>query len=206
MNPWYTGFKDNSEEQMEPTEIREEVQEQLHGHGMKDKWINYLALTTVILAVCATLSSFKLEHYSVDAVLYQTKASDMWAFYQAKSIKGYLYELQKENLELQRKNLDKSAPGISSGDYDAKIASSDKNIKRYDQEKADIKKDAENLEKKRDHAHELREIFGVAIIFLQMGILLCSIAALMSKKPVWYVGIVVGVVGIVYFFNGLIHT
>jgi hypothetical protein len=190
---------------MEPTEIREEVHEQLHGHGMKEKWVNYLALTTVILAVCATLSSFKLEHYSVDAVLNQTKASDMWAFYQAKSIKGYLYELQKEKLELDKKNMERTAPGVGLDEYDGKISSYDKNIKRYDQEKADIKKDAEKLEKQRDHSHELREIFGVAIIFLQMGILLCSIAALMTKKPIWYVGMLVGVVGLAYFFNGLIH-
>ena len=45
---------------MEPQEIREEVHEKLHGHGAKEKWISYLALITVILAVCATLSSFKL--------------------------------------------------------------------------------------------------------------------------------------------------
>jgi hypothetical protein len=86
---------------MEPQEIREEVHEKFHGHGPREKWINYLALTTVILAVCATLSSFKLEHYSVESVLNQTKASDMWAFYQSKSIKGYLYELQKDKLELE---------------------------------------------------------------------------------------------------------
>jgi len=190
---------------MEPQEIREEVQEQFHGHGTREKWINYLALTTVILAVCATLSSFKLEHYSVDSVLNQTKASDMWAFYHAKSIKGYLYEVQKETLELERKKLDKGAPGPSIAEYDDKIAAYDKNIRRYEKEKADIKKDAEKFEKERDHAHELRETFGVAIIFLQMGILLCSIAALMTKKPVWYLGMLVGVVGVGYFAYGLRH-
>ena len=188
---------------MEPQEIREEVHEKLHGHDAKEKWINYLALTTVILAVCATLSSFKLEHYSVDSVLNQTKASDMWAFYQAKSIKGYLYEVQKETLELERKKLEKGGAGASATEYDDKIAAYDNNIKRYNQEKANIKKDAEKFEKERDHAHELRETFGVAIVFLQMGILLCSIAALMSRKPVWYLGMLVGAVGVAYFGYGL---
>jgi Domain of unknown function (DUF4337) len=190
---------------MEPQEIREEVHEKLHGHGAREKWINYLALTTVVLAVCATLASFKLEHYSVDSVLNQTKASDMWAFYQAKSIKGYLYEVQKETLELERKKLEKGAPGASATEYDDRIAAYDKNIKRYNQEKADIKKDAEKFEKERDHAGELRETFGVAIIFLQMGILLCSIAALMSKKPVWYFGMLVGAIGVGYFAYGFRH-
>src|SRR5271157_2153754 len=121
---------------MEPTEIREEVKEELEKEEKREKWINYLALTTVILAVCATLSSFKLEHYSVDSVLNQTKASDMWAYYQAKSIKGYLYEVQKETLELERKKLEKSPAGASTAEYNDKIAAYDKNIKRYNQEKA----------------------------------------------------------------------
>jgi len=190
---------------MEPEEIREEVQEQLHGHESREKWINYLALTTVVLAVCATLSSFKLEHYSVESVLNQTKASDMWAFYQSKSIKGYLYELQHDKLELERKNFEKNAPGVNLEEHDAKIAAYQKSIKKYEQEKALIKKDAENLEHSRDHDLELREIFGIAIVFLQMGILLSSIAALLTKKPVWYLGMVVGAVGIAYFAKGLIH-
>jgi Domain of unknown function (DUF4337) len=57
----------------------------------KEPWLNYLALTTVILAVCATLSTFKGGGFSTRSVLSQTQASDQWAFYQAKSIKGYLY-------------------------------------------------------------------------------------------------------------------
>src|SRR5512140_2276081 len=66
----------------------------------KDPWLNYLALTTVILAVCATLSTFKGGSYSTRSVLSQTRAANQWAYYQAKSIKGYLYEIQKEELKL----------------------------------------------------------------------------------------------------------
>ena len=62
-----------------------------------------------ITAVCATLSSFKLEHFSVESVLKQVMASDQWAFYQAKGTKGYLYELQKEKLELELKTIEKNA-------------------------------------------------------------------------------------------------
>jgi len=60
----------------------------------KEPWLNYLALTTVILAVCATLATFKGGGYSTRSVMSQTRASDQWAFYQAKSIKGYIYEMQ----------------------------------------------------------------------------------------------------------------
>jgi len=61
----------------------------------KEPWLNYLALTTVIFAVCATLSTFKGGSYSTRSVLSQSQAANQWAFYQAKSIKGYLYEEKK---------------------------------------------------------------------------------------------------------------
>ncbi|KAF0154671.1 MAG: hypothetical protein FD159_2502 [Syntrophaceae bacterium] len=42
----------------------------------KEKWLNYLALTTVIFAVCATLSTFKGAGYSTKSVLSQTQAAN----------------------------------------------------------------------------------------------------------------------------------
>ncbi len=77
---------------MEPQEIREEVKEKLE-HAAQN-WINYLALTTVILAVCATLASFQLEHYSVESVLKQALAADQWLFTSRRALRGYLYDLQ----------------------------------------------------------------------------------------------------------------
>jgi hypothetical protein len=196
------GVVKGKEEEMEPTEIREEVKEEFEKEKKRERWINYLAVTTVLLAVCATLASFKLEHFSVESVLKQVTASDQWAFYQAKSTKGYLYELQKEKLELELKTIEKAASEDLVQEYRQKIQSYDDQAKRYDQEKADIMKEAKHLEKERDEAHERRELFGKAIIFFQMGILLCSIAALMKRKSIWVMGSLVGLLGIVYFVNG----
>ena len=60
----------------------------------KEPWLNLLALTTVILAVCATLATFKGGGFSTKTVLNQAMASDQWAYYQAKGIKGNLYEVE----------------------------------------------------------------------------------------------------------------
>jgi hypothetical protein len=60
----------------------------------KEAWLNYLALMTVIFAVCATLSTFKGGGYSTRSVMSQSQASDEWAFYQSKSIKSYMYQMQ----------------------------------------------------------------------------------------------------------------
>ncbi|MBI4843692.1 MAG: DUF4337 family protein, partial [Nitrospirae bacterium] len=79
----------------------------------KESWLNYLALMTVLLAVCATLSTFKGGGFSTRSVLAQSQASDQWAYYQSKSIKSYMYEMQKEKLELElREKRPKISPEI----------------------------------------------------------------------------------------------
>ncbi|MBI3377565.1 MAG: DUF4337 domain-containing protein [Nitrospirae bacterium] len=168
----------------------------------KEKWLNYLALTTVIFAVCATLSTFRGGGFSTKSVLAQSQASDQWAYYQAKSIKGYLYELQKERFELELKSSGARIPKAVASDYEKRIEAYSKKIKKYDEEKTKIEKDARDLETVRDETQKHSKAFGVAVIFLQIAILLSSIAALMKKKVLWILGMIVGSLGLVYFVNG----
>ncbi|MBI5102499.1 MAG: DUF4337 domain-containing protein [Nitrospirae bacterium] len=170
----------------------------------KEKWLNYLALTTVIFAVCATLSTFKGGGHSTRSVLSQSQASDQWAYFQAKSIKGYLYELQKEKFELDLKSADPRVKKIMTEDYEKRVDAYAKKIKKYDEEKEEIKKKAEGLEAARDEAQKYSKAFGMAVIFLQIAILLSSIAALLKKKVVWMAGLVTGALGLVYFANGFL--
>jgi hypothetical protein len=165
----------------------------------KEPWLNYLALSTVILAVCATMATFKGGGFSTRSVLSQTQASDQWAYYQSKSIKGYLYEMQKDQLEMQLKgNL---SPAMAE-EYRKKIDSYAGKIAKYEAEKAKIQQDAKKLESVRDDAQQHSKAFGVAVIFLQIAILFSSIAALMKKKYLWVLGMVVGAFGVVQFANG----
>ena len=170
----------------------------------KEVWLSYLALTTVILAVCATLSTFKGGGFSTRSVMTQTQASDQWSFYQAKSIKGYIYEMQKDKLELELMALGtKSSPAVRD-EYLQKIEGYGKKIAKYEEEKAQIQKDAKKFESIRDDAQKHSQAFGIAVIFLQIAILLSSIAALIKKKLIWLLGCVVGIFGIVYFVNGFL--
>jgi hypothetical protein len=169
----------------------------------KEKWMNYLAMTTVIFAVCATLSTFKGGGYGSRALLNQTSASDQWAFYQAKGIKSALTSNQKDNLELQKEMLTietHSKEDLSK--YDTKISACESEIKRYESEKIAIKAKAEAFEKARNDCQAHGNQFGLAVIFLQVTILLSSIAGLLKKKPVWYLSLAIGVIGIVFFIDG----
>jgi len=187
---------------MELEEITDEVKGELSKEN-KERWLSFLALTTVLLAVCATLSSFKEGNNSVDTVLNQTQAANQWSYYQAKSIKSYLYEMQKEKLEMDMKGFGPTTPKDLPAEYEKKIAYYSKALARYDQEKKEISTEAKNFEKLRDEAQRRQDAYGIAVIFLQMGILLSSISALMRRKYLWYLGCGVGVVGIYFFLDGL---
>jgi len=168
----------------------------------KEPWLNYLALTTVVFAVCATLATLKGGGYSTKAVISQAQASDQWAYYQAKSIKGYVYDLQKEKFEVDLRAMKAGAAPALAADYKKRIEGYGQKIKKYDEEKAEIMKKAHELEATRDVAQKHAGAFGLAAMFLQIAILLSSIAALMKQKYFWLIGMSSGVIGLVYFFNG----
>lgn len=170
----------------------------------KEPWLNYLALTTIVLAVCATLATFKGGGYSTRSILNQTQASDQWAFFQSKSIKGYLYEMQKDQLEMQLKVLGSRASDAVTADFQKRIGGYAAKIAKYEQEKAQIQKDAKKYEVARAEAQKHGQAFGVAVIFLQIAILLSSVAALLKKKYVWVIGVSVGCYGILQFANGFL--
>ncbi|TLN20049.1 DUF4337 domain-containing protein [bacterium] len=170
----------------------------------KEPWLNWLALTTVILAVCATLSTFKGGGYSTRSVLSQTQASDQWAFYQSKSIKGYLYDIQKDKLELEAKVAGDSLSPAAKAEYAKVIDEYAGKIEKYEKEKAEIMAEAKKFEEIKTDAQYHGKFFGVAVIYLQIAILLSSIAALMKRKPLWLLGLLPGAVGVVYFVAGLL--
>ncbi len=170
----------------------------------KEPWLNYLALTTVILAVCATLSTFKGGGYSTRSVISQAKASDQWAFYQAKSIKENLYQLQREKVQLELAVLETTASPVKLAAYKDALSGYDKKIDKYAKEKIEIDQKARELENQRDEAQKHSQPFGMAIILLQIAILISSIAALINKKILWYFALPVGLVGLVFFADGFL--
>lgn len=170
----------------------------------KEAWLNYLALTTVIFAVCATLSTFKGGGFSTKSVISQAQASDEWAYYQAKSIKSYIYQMQTEKLELDLMGLQPTTIQKLSIVYNDKIKDYKNKIEKYEKEKSETQAKAKQLESVRDEAQTHSKAFGMAVIYLQIAILLSSIAGLLKKKLVWLGGTMTGLVGLVYFADGFL--
>lgn len=163
----------------------------------REKLPTCIAVTTLVLAVCATLASFKAAGYGNKMVLAQNQASDQWAFYQAKSIRETSYQLEKNQLEIMAKQF--GQPEL----YREKIEAYNQEITRYRQEKSEIQQEAKQMEALRDSAQGFNALFGQSLIFLQVGILLSSLASINKVHYYWFMGAGSGGIGVVMFIYAL---
>jgi hypothetical protein len=192
----------NEEEKKEvKEEIKSEFLEKEKSDKEKAKWLNYLSITTILFSLCATLSAFNGGNYGGKSMSSQIKASDQWAFYQSKSIKQYLYEIQIDNLHTQLLTMQ---PGMVYDSTKKHLDNYAKNVVKYKADKDTISSVAKGLEAIRDDAQKHGKPFGLAVVFLQVSILLSAIAALIKKKVIWYISMAPGFIGVIYFVNGFL--
>jgi hypothetical protein len=166
-----------------------------------------VAITVAVLAVLAAYASFaggRAVHDSLasltEAALLQSQASDQWAFYQAEGIKRHVFEVQRDVLRLG------STPAGT-----ALAARYNGEVSRYAADQDKIRKDAQTLERRRDEARRVAEHydalhgrFGSSVALFQVGIVLCSVAAIVRRTPLWYGGIAAGASGAVLLVQALL--
>jgi hypothetical protein len=164
----------------------------------KEKRMGWLALSTAIMAVLAALTTLYMGKYSSRAIMAQGQESDQWAFYQAKSIKQHTFELNRKSLELQYRS-QKGLVSEVAADYQKVLATYSDEIKRYDNEKKDIKKKAEDIGQGKLKAQEMGGDFGYALIFLQIALMLSSLASLTKRHYLWHIALLC-TAGWLFFF------
>ncbi|MBI3604960.1 MAG: DUF4337 domain-containing protein [Nitrospirae bacterium] len=183
-----------------------ELEEDRKEHSREERqlaWIKYVALTTALIAVLAAIATLQSNIHTNEAllsknssILSQARASDQWAYYQAKGIKGIVYESQNEMLQELKKG-----SGLTQK-YEEKV-------KKYKEEQAEIKARAEELEKQAEEnskrsAENMEHHHGFALseVLFQVSIALSSVAAMTRRKELWFLGLVLSGVGFMYFLDG----
>lgn len=169
----------------------------------QEKWTTWVALTTALVAVLAAITTLYMGKFSSRTILAQGQETDQWAYYQAKSIKQHTFDLQKQNLELQLLTMGKQAQPVQEK-FRKAIEGCEKNVKRYDKEKGEIKAKAEDLAKQKELSQRRSGNFGYALIFLQIAIMLSSISIITKRKQLWAVGMISVFIGVFFFVNGFL--
>ncbi len=166
----------------------------------KERWIQWVALTTTVLAVAAAISSLKGGGFSTQVQLKNTQEANRWAFYQSKSLKQNLAELERESmavLSLEAQTKEGRAWAEKA------LARSTNEAQRYEKEKGEIKADAEKLAAEQAELKRHGGSFGLAVMLLQIAIMMSSVGALIKKPIMWYFGLAFGLGGLAYMANGL---
>jgi Domain of unknown function (DUF4337) len=177
-------------EEMEvPTEhLQETIQEK--AEEKKETWVLYVALSTAFIAVLAAIAGLLGGHHVNEALIDQIKASDQWAFYQAKSIKSEIAASTAKILE--------SLPGKAAPE-DNKAA-----VARYEKEKEEIKKTAEEHQKSSEEHLSRHVTLSKAVTIFQIAIAISAIAILTRKKSLWFASMILTVAGAVFLFIGIL--
>jgi hypothetical protein len=189
------------EEEFE-VESRLEAAEESSGHRL----ITAIAITTAALAVCAALSSQlagRAAHHSLadlnQAAIAQNLASDQWNFYQAEGLKRHVFQVQRDVLRLQ--------PGAAAV---RQAAAYDKEAARYTVLQKEIMKDAKAQERQRDEAKAAAQRFderyqrlSLGVASFQIAIVVTSVAAIVKRRWLWYLGLAGGAVGLFFLAQEL---
>lgn len=169
----------------------------------KETWITWVALTTTVLAVLAAIAALRAASYSTKVQLATTKEANQWAYYQAKSIKEHTYAVNRDIL-ISVRLLETKNPKAQKFLSD-KIREYEGEIARYDKEKHELKKGAEDLIKEQESFKQKNGNFALAVMLLQIAIMCSAVGALIKKKIMWLMGLVLGGWGTFYFVLGFIR-
>jgi uncharacterized Tic20 family protein len=164
-----------------------------------------IALLIAVLALFLAFSETLGKSAQTAALSDTVRASDTWAFYQARNVRQTVVATAKERLELELPTITDPAAKAAAT---KKIEDWDKRIKRWESDPErgegmkELREKATGLEKKRDHQLEQYHNYEIASAILQIGIVLAS-AAIITSMPIlaWISGIL-GVVGFVFMLFG----
>jgi Domain of unknown function (DUF4337) len=181
--------------EIDTDKLRETIDEEVEraGGGRILRWIS---LTTAVLAALAAIASLRAGAtvnealvLKTEATRLQAQASDQWAYYQAKGIKGAITQSDMNAWRASGKLVPPALPAEAT---------------RYSAQQDTIRKAALRLEQERDRRSAEADIlleqhhsFAASVALFQIAIALGAIAALTRVSLVWIGSLVAGAIGVI---------
>ncbi|MGH9433142.1 MAG: DUF4337 domain-containing protein [Terriglobia bacterium] len=180
--------------------MAEEIHE-LHEHAehaQHDPSLAPVTMTMAVLAVLVAIASLLVHRATTQEVLLQSKASDLWAYFQAKSIRRHNYELFADLIAV----------------LDAKDAAKAETLKtryaqqaqQYAEQQKQIGVQAKDLEEGVEHQHHRASRFELSEVLLEVALVISSLTLLTRRRGYWYFGVALTIAGLVAMGTGfLVH-
>ena len=165
-----------------------------------DPFSKQVAITIALLAVVLAVIENKGDNAKTDAIIKTSEASNRWGYYQSKSIKQNIYETELEILSYLKPVVSEAGTvdpetTVHRKALSASMAKAAAMAKRYDSEKGDIKKEAEQFEAAAEANGKINDRCDQGALSLQIAVVVCSVAILSRWRLFWYIGLGLGVAG-----------
>jgi hypothetical protein len=197
-------------------ELISEIREERAENEAEETFRNRAALLIAIFAMLLAVGSLGGGNVAEDMIHANIKASDTWAFYQAKNVRQTAYRLAVDEMKLQV-----ASPALSPEarvELQKNIEKYEQTIARYDDEpdpaapadtlrgegKKQLSAQARSYERARERAGEQDSNFDYSEVAFQLALVLGSVAILALSRPVLYLAIGLGVIGTILMINGFL--
>ena len=175
---------------------------------------NRAALMIALLAAVLAISGLGGGNATDDMIHNNIKASDTWAFFQAKNMRQTAYEIAIVEIEG-----DLAEPGLTPArraTMERQLAEHRATIARYESEpdpaapndplrgegKRQLRAQAQAYEAAREVASEQDNSFDMAEVLLQLALVLGSVAILALNRPILLLSGILGLLGTLLTLNG----
>jgi hypothetical protein len=170
---------------MEANEVGE-FQKQMEEAGEAN--MKPIALAISVLAVLVAMVTVLGHRTHTEAVLTQTKAADQWNLYQAKKIRSGQDSDTADILSAQANAKDPDAQ--------KKIAGYRSHVEKLKDDLDDEQEKATDLEAEVARAEQRANRYDLGEALLQIAVVLSSITLLTRQKGYFFLGLLIGVVGV----------
>ena len=169
---------------------QEEISE--HIHHAQEPFDKLVAGTMAIVAALLAIVSVAGQHFNTEKLLLQQKASDQWAYYQAKDIRRYTAQVAGDMLAQTKGDADVAKKYAQDSD-------------RYRKQTTQIEDQAKDFEKERDRLGRQADFYHFGEVFLEIAIVFSSLAILVKRRMLYIGGLVAASIGVVISLYGWIE-
>ena len=164
---------------MESDDLRE-LHERAH-----DPLQRQIGVSMAVFAALLALVTLMGHRLHTEEVVLQTKLADQWAYYQAKNTRAQLYATDAALAKLQGTQGETLALAWTKRSAEER------------QQADDVRAHNEELDRETQRAARHATEFDAAEVFLEVAIVLCSIALLTGARAFWYVSFGSAAIGVV---------
>jgi hypothetical protein len=180
---------------VDATEAQDGIEDEV-----KDARTRRLALLIAALAALLALVSMQDDNTAQDAVRSNIEASDLWAFFQAKTMRQFVLERDSEMLKIERDGANPEKQAAIDGllkDWAVKSAKYDSDPESGEGRK-ELMARAKAAEAARDESLAANNQFGYASAALQLAIVLASASIILGIGWLAYLACGFGLIAVVF--------